>query len=299
MSVDLDAPVQLAARILADHPDWDDQEISQELKNKGISPLHAEQLIAFVPLAFGRVFFAENGPRFSPYYELHDLKYSRKIRLPLLDEPVFMQATELAQKWWATNTLCDQAHTIACRSAEASVIVELTQNGTSLSDIGFTDPLMLRLPFPDAKSRKKLWWKFWQRQNCDEAVEALHKDGNPDNARKSKQVLLMPESLFQVKYNDEKIWCIDPSGQKSDINWDDIMILKIRTTDEGPMLPDVFWEFYNDTKKLQLVFPGGATGENEILKAVQSKLSGFDNRALINAMKSTTNNEFIVWQKGA
>lgn len=107
----------------------------------------------------------------------------------------------------------------------------------------------------------------------------------------------MPESLFRVEFNQEKIWCLDPSGQKEEMNWDDIKMLKIRTTDEGPMLPDVFWEFYKDIKKPQLVFPGGATGESEILNAVQSKLPGFDNGALIKAMSSTDNNEFILWQK--
>jgi hypothetical protein len=154
MNIDTDSAVQLAASIPANHPDWDDEEIVAELKSKGVDSLYAEQLVAFVPLAFGRIFFAEDGPRFSTHYELQDLASGRKLRLPLLDEPVFVLATQLAKKW-VMGELRDQARAIACRSAEVCVIAELTRNGSSPSKVGLTEPLMMRLPFPEAKSKDK------------------------------------------------------------------------------------------------------------------------------------------------
>jgi hypothetical protein len=117
------------------------------------------------------------------------------------------------------------------------------------------------------------------------------------NERVYHQSALLPESLHHLESNDEKISCLRPSGKKSEINWADITMIKIRTTDEGPLHPDVFYEIYKESNKPEVVFPQGATGEYEILKALQSKLADYDNGAFSEAMGCTDNREFIIWKK--
>ena len=71
----------------------------------------------------------------------------------------------------------------------------------------------------------------------------------------------------------------------------------IRTTDEGPFLPDVFWGLHGADKKPAVVYAQGATGEPALLEALQSRLNGFDNQKVIEAMGCTDNAFFLVWEK--
>lgn len=105
----------------------------------------------------------------------------------------------------------------------------------------------------------------------------------------------MSGSLFNVGFDKEKIWCIDANGIKREISWRDIIIVKMRTAEEGPFLPDVFWEFYKEPNRPHIIFPAGSIGEKEITQAIQSNLSGFDDEAFFRAITSTRNREFIVW----
>ena len=46
-----------------------------------------------------------------------------------------------------------------------------------------------------------------------------------------------------------------------------------------------------------LIFPGGATGEAEAIRAFQVHLAGFRNDEVAAAMRSTANREFVVWER--
>jgi hypothetical protein len=104
---------------------------------------------------------------------------------------------------------------------------------------------------------------------------------------------LYPESLTQVGYDSERIWVKHPNQEEESILWDDLIGVAIKTTDEGPYNPDVFWIL--GTKDKTLIYPGGATGESEMIERLQ-KLPNFDNEAVISAMGSVHNNTFICWE---
>lgn len=108
----------------------------------------------------------------------------------------------------------------------------------------------------------------------------------------------LSEAQFIVQSNKDAITVTAPNGEKQSVLWKDLTKVAIRTTDDGPWQADVFWGFHTGNDKPTLVFPGGATGEQELLKEMESRLHGFDDQAVIKAMGSTSNAYFIVWQRG-
>jgi hypothetical protein len=108
---------------------------------------------------------------------------------------------------------------------------------------------------------------------------------------------LMPEALVRVGFDEDEILCSYPEGVFRRLAWSDIRQVDIRTTSEGPFLPDVFWGIHAGGDTPPIVFPQGATGEPELLQALQRKLPGFDNEALVGAMGSTADRSFLLWNR--
>jgi hypothetical protein len=102
------------------------------------------------------------------------------------------------------------------------------------------------------------------------------------------------EKKWVVAVSDTQVSCTRPNGKVETLNWDDLKIVVIETTDEGPYAPDVFW--YLAGEQTGCVIPHGATGDDVMEKRLQA-LPGFDNEAFIEAMTSTSNRKFILWQR--
>src|SRR6185369_4374105 len=114
--------------------------------------------------------------------------------------------------------------------------------------------------------------------------------------RRGRSGRLIPESLFTVAADEWQISVSDPEGNERNTTWSLIERVLIRTTDEGPFLPDVFW-IVEPIDKSALVFPGGSTGESDVLRALQASLPGFRSEQVIAAMGSTANQEFLLWER--
>jgi hypothetical protein len=111
----------------------------------------------------------------------------------------------------------------------------------------------------------------------------------------STNAKLMPEACVIVSFDDELIKSSRPNGLVEKVKWYDLKAVIIETTDDGPFAPDVFWILVGGNQT-GCVFPGGATGEKEILEEMQKRLKGFDNETLIQAMGSCNNNKFLIWK---
>ncbi len=108
---------------------------------------------------------------------------------------------------------------------------------------------------------------------------------------------LMPESLRHATCGDAGVSVERPDGQTQSVQWGELTKITIRTTDDGPINPDVFWEFYAGGDSPAVVYPGGATGEQECLSELQFRLKGFSDQELIRAMGSTQDATFLLWEK--
>lgn len=109
---------------------------------------------------------------------------------------------------------------------------------------------------------------------------------------------LMPEALCTVAFDDRTITARYPNGDTRAIGWDELSLVGIKTTDEGPFVADVFWGLHGRNGEPRIVYPQGATGEEALLVEMQRRLADFDNRQLIEAMGSTRNAYFVIWQSG-
>ena len=108
---------------------------------------------------------------------------------------------------------------------------------------------------------------------------------------------LMPEANFVVTVEDQLIRCRRPGGKEESVRWDDLRFVIVETNDTGPIGTDVWWILGGSNAKSGCVVPQGATGEKELLRALQN-LDGFDNKALIDAMTCVHNRRFLCWKRG-
>lgn len=104
------------------------------------------------------------------------------------------------------------------------------------------------------------------------------------------------ESKWVVTVSENEISCVRPNGIVESLTWDELEVVAIETTDEGPFVADVFWLLAGATSGC--VVPLGATGEDLMLKRLQT-LPAFDNETLTKAMSSTSNARFVLWRKNA
>lgn len=96
--------------------------------------------------------------------------------------------------------------------------------------------------------------------------------------------------------HDEKLISVDDGrGGVAVLAWADLGSVTVLTTDRGPFEADLFWILSDHDGRRSLTIPMDARGEHTLLQAMQTRLSGFDNMAVVEAMSSTTHGEFRVW----
>jgi hypothetical protein len=111
-----------------------------------------------------------------------------------------------------------------------------------------------------------------------------------------KKCLLNPESKIVVTFNNEEIKCERPDGSVESVKWNDLKAVIIETTDEGPFASDAFWILLGNDEKSGCVYPGGVTGELELLEEMQKRLPNLNNEAVLLAATSVVNNKFLIWK---
>jgi len=79
------------------------------------------------------------------------------------------------------------------------------------------------------------------------------------------------------------------------VAWADITRVRIMTTDQGPQLEDVY--FIVEGKSGQgCMVPHDLAVRRGLLEALQARLEGLDNAAVIEAMTSVENRVFTIWE---
>jgi len=88
-----------------DPPNRDEELILKELRAQGATPLEAEKLVAYLPLAFRLVMVRDMGPRFpdSAIFRSEGMRGERPVFLP--EDPLWREALRLAEKTLAGRPL--------------------------------------------------------------------------------------------------------------------------------------------------------------------------------------------------
>jgi hypothetical protein len=104
-------------------------------------------------------------------------------------------------------------------------------------------------------------------------------------------------SSVRVDHDDKRIIVFRPGAREEAIAWGDLGSVIVQTTDKGPFEIDLHWVLSDRHGHRGPVVPMGAQGEQELLKTMQSRLHGFDNMAVVEAMGSTEAASFVVWER--
>ena len=100
-----------------------------------------------------------------------------------------------------------------------------------------------------------------------------------------------------VEVDERQITYLGPMGGGA-ISINELIRVKVRTTDLGPMASDFYWEF-TDGAGQRLTIPGDAENAGALFDAL-TVLPGADYEAVIRASSSTQHADFLVWErKGA
>lgn len=91
---------------------------------------------------------------------------------------------------------------------------------------------------------------------------------------------LNPEGQFTVIMTEERVACEHPRRKHEFIKWDEINEIGIVTTDEGPLLPDVWLLLIGGKSGCSI--PQGAVRYDELFDRV-SRFPDFDFKAVIEA----------------
>lgn len=109
---------------------------------------------------------------------------------------------------------------------------------------------------------------------------------------------LRPASPVRVTL-DERIISVDSgSGHVATLAWSEIGSVTVLTTNAGPFESDLVWILADRDGRTIVTVPMDASGEHELLAAMQTRLAGFDNMAVVEAMSSVENGVFQVWPAG-
>ena len=89
-------------------------------------------------------------------------------------------------------------------------------------------------------------------------------------------------SPYVVTFDDEGV-TVDIGGKKREaVRWVDLVVVAITIEDE--YLPFPYWILFGRHGKGGCLYPNDAVGAREMLHALQARLPGFDNGAVIKAM---------------
>ncbi len=103
------------------------------------------------------------------------------------------------------------------------------------------------------------------------------------------------KGVDRITFDNRIVTRTMPDGRTESVRWDQLKEVGILTTDEGPLVDDMFWLLLGDRGGCAI--PSESTGMKELLIRLQ-KLPGFDNETVIKAMGSTSNAKFVCWKRG-
>ncbi|UOQ64513.1 hypothetical protein [Hymenobacter volaticus] len=139
-----------------------EETIYNQLTSTGVDAHLANQIISFVPLAFGRVLMQNLLVGFSKHYTLHT-NNKRPHDYLLSEEPVYQAALLCAEQAVTNQTWTEHLHVaIALWSAETQAVNSALISGSQPEDLEISNPQILADIGPkQAKVNARPWWKIW------------------------------------------------------------------------------------------------------------------------------------------
>ena len=128
-----------------------------------------------------------------------------------------------------------------------------------------------------------------ERETCQRVIPTAQCGAKPREA--PPEVPAGP----RVRTDAASIYVPHRSGRTDGLAWADPGSVTILNTDAGPAASDLVWVLQSRDKRRSLIVEMGAPGEHDLLRAMQERLSGFDNMGVVEAMSAAENGSFLIW----
>jgi hypothetical protein len=126
----VDAGFQVYIDLVSANPSLSDNNLEAELRRRGVEPALAQELVSFVPIAFGREVVQQLGVKCSDLYRMHNLLDGSEMDLPLANEVVFCWAKAMIGEYRNADRN-EIFMLIASRSAELDAVNNALHGGVS------------------------------------------------------------------------------------------------------------------------------------------------------------------------
>jgi hypothetical protein len=100
---------------------------------------------------------------------------------------------------------------------------------------------------------------------------------------------------IHVHHDAELITIKLPGAPDHSIAWDHLESVAIVSGDATADPPELFWLLLGGDRRRPLLVPMGVPGEHDLVHAMQARLDGFDNMAVVEAMSAKGRVGFKVW----
>ena len=104
-----------------------------------------------------------------------------------------------------------------------------------------------------------------------------------------------PTSDVRVAHDAEAIVVGRAGMPDVRLAWAEIVSVGLVSGDTLSEPPELFWLLHGRDRRRALLVPMGAPGEHELVHAMQERLAGFDNMAVVEAMSAAGSVGFKVW----
>src|SRR5262249_3500011 len=99
---------------------------------------------------------------------------------------------------------------------------------------------------------------------------------------------------YAVQFDDEAIMVTLNNKKRESVRWADLAVVGITIADT--YLPEPYWVLAGMPGTGGCIYANDAAGARELLRALQERLDGFDNVALIQAMGMMTGG-LRIWER--
>jgi hypothetical protein len=103
---------------------------------------------------------------------------------------------------------------------------------------------------------------------------------------------------LHVLYDADLITLKVPGAPDAVIAWDDLHSVSIVSGDAAADPPDLYWLLHGTERRRPLLIRMGLPGEHDLVHAMQVRLDGFDNMAVVEAMSAKGPVGFKIWEAG-
>ncbi len=102
-----------------------------------------------------------------------------------------------------------------------------------------------------------------------------------------------PGGPYTLILSEDEMVCEHPTRSKESIRWDKIDEIRLITTDEGPLLPDMWYVFIGESGGCSV--PSEAKDFDLLWDEIKKRFDGFNYNAIIEA--GTDNDQKVLWKK--